>query len=105
MKKLSDEAKMALRERKRNDHRRRRAKLKANAGIRKKRRIRQDKNRSNRKYYASKCLNTPVKIFKRYRKMMGKLDISLIEFIAEECGGNIDGYERSHKKRRWDCYI
>lgn len=101
MKRLSSGTKEALKERKRNDQRRRRAKIKETGGIRKKRRVRQDKNRVNRKYYARKSLNTPTKIFKRYRKLLKKLDVWLVEFIGKEFDGNIDEYEKSHKTKRW----
>lgn len=101
MKQLSAEAKEALRKRKRNDQRRRRAKLKKTAGIRKKRRVRQDKNRSNRKHYARKLLNAPTKIFKRYRKVVSNLDVALIEFIREEYSGSIDDYQKFHNSKRW----
>ena len=101
MKHLPVEAKEALRKRKRDDQRRHRAKLKETAGIRKKRRVRQDKKRSDRKYYARKVLTTPTKILNRYRKVLSHLSVHLINFIGKEYEGNIDDYQKSHNRRRW----
>ena len=48
-----------------------------------------------------KSLNSPIKIYKRYRKVLKNLDVWLIEFIGREFAGDIDDYQKSHNTKRW----